>query len=288
MRSPRTWPALAWTATRNFYADNCLDRAAAVAYFSLLSLGPSLYLMTLATRRLFPGFLEPDGTAMTGARAFVPPAVVPLLDKLAGSLKLDGGLVVVALPGLVWVATSAFLSLELAVNVAFRTVAKRRFWLAQLKAFLGSLLAGTLLVISAAVSQAVAWVHRSRDAFGLPPLRGPVPSLSTAAHLVTTVGAFTLLYKILPRGRVRWRVAGAAATVAVVVWELARRIFGSLLERSPGFGLLSGSLSGIVAFLLWMYTAIALLLLGAELAAVLNGNRSDEHGDRSAGTHLIP
>jgi membrane protein len=288
VRSPRTWPALLGRAARNFYADSCLDRSAAVAYFSLLSLGPSIYLMSLVTRRLFPGFLAPDGTALTGARSFFPPAVVPMLEKLTESLKLDGTLVVVALPGLVWVASSAFLSLELAVNVAFRTVAKRRFWLARLKAFLGSLLAGAMLLVSAAVTQAVEWVNRSRDALGLAPMRGPVPGLSSLAHLATTFGAVALLYKILPRGRVRWRVAAASAAVSVVAWELARRVFGRLLESSPGFGLLSGSLSGIVSFLLWVYTAVAVVLLGAELAAVLNGNRSEEGGDRSAGVHPIP
>ncbi len=288
MRSPRAWPDLLGRAARNFYADNCLDRSAAVAYFSLLSLGPSIYLMTLASRRLFPGFLEPTGTAMTGARAFVPPFVVPVLDKLGGSLRLDGALVVVALPGLVWVATSAFLSLELAVNVAFRTVAKRRFWRARLKAFLGSALAGGMLLVSAAVTQAVEWIERSRGAVAGAPVRGFFPGLSAFAHLATTFGAVTLLYKILPRGRVRWRVAGAAAAVAVVAWEAARRIFGRLLASSPGFGLLSGSLSGIVSFLLWIYTAVAVVLLGAELAAVLNGNRSDEHGDRSARVPPIP
>ena len=34
-------------------------------------------------------------------------------------------------------------------------------------------------------------------------------------------------------------------------------------------------LAGIVAVLLWIYTSVAVTLLAAELAAVLNGNRED-------------
>ena len=74
-------------------------------------------------------------------------------------------------------------------------------------------------------------------------------------------------------------MAAPAAAFSVVALELGRRLFGRLLERSPAFGVLSGSVAGIVAFLLWIYTAVAVVLLGAELAAVLNGNRGE--GDRS-------
>jgi len=52
--------------------------------------------------------------------------------------------------------------------------------------------------------------------------------------------------------------------------EGARRLFGGLLLRSPAFGLLTGTLAGTVAFLLWVYTAVAIVLLGAEFAALVH------------------
>lgn len=273
MTSRNTWLLVPWRAARNFYADNCLDRAAAVAYFSLLSLAPSLYLLSLVMSWLLPDAAGTVDEAIRGAAAFLPPSIAPSVRLLAENVRIQEGLVVVALPGLLWMASSAFLSLELAVNVAFRTVERRRFWLARLKAFIGSALAGLLLLVSAALTQGLVWFERSRASLGLAPLTGAAPRLSALAHLGATFAAFALLYKILPRGRVRWRIAAASAGGCVVLWELARRLFGGLLERSPGFGLLTGSLAGVVAFLLWVYTASALLLFGAEVAAVLNGNR---------------
>jgi uncharacterized BrkB/YihY/UPF0761 family membrane protein len=86
--------------------------------------------------------------------------------------------------------------------------------------------------------------------------------------------AFAVLLKLLPRGRVRWGCTVPAAAVALVLWELARSTFGKILLQSPAFGLLTGALAGIVAFLVWIYTAVAICLFGAEIAAVLNGNRS--------------
>ena len=84
---------------------------------------------------------------------------------------------------------------------------------------------------------------------------------------------FSLFFKLLPRGKVRWPPTFAGAGLSVALWELARRLFGGFLLRSPSFGALNGTVAGIVAFLLWIYAAAAIILLGAELAAVLNGNR---------------
>jgi membrane protein len=273
------WPGILGAAARNFYKDDCLDRAAAVAYYSLLSLGPSLYLLSLVMRALLPDVAGAPGAAIRGAAAFVPPEVAPVVERLAESLRLDDSLVAVALPGLLWMATSAFLSLELAVNVAFRTVEQRRFWLARLKAFAGSALAGSMLLASAATSQALGWIQRSRGSMLF-------PGGATLIYGGVAFAAFTLLYKILPRGRVRWRIAAGASAACVILWEIARRVFGGLLAGSPGYGLLTGSLAGIVAFLLWVYTAVALLLFGAEVAAVLNGNRRVIRAEPAGGRGL--
>ena len=85
---------------------------------------------------------------------------------------------------------------------------------------------------------------------------------------------FPLFYKWLPRGKVAWSAAGRAAVVAVVLWEFARHFFGGLLASSPAFGLFSGALAGIVAVMGWVYVAVAVTIYGAEVAALLNGNRT--------------
>jgi membrane protein len=97
-----------------------------------------------------------------------------------------------------------------------------------------------------------------------------------------TFVVFTLFYKWLPRGKVAWSAAGRAAAVAVVLWDFARRFFGGLLASSPAFGLFSGALAGIVAVMGWVYVAVAVTIYGAEVAALLNGNRPAT-GARPAG-----
>ncbi len=84
-------------------------------------------------------------------------------------------------------------------------------------------------------------------------------------------------------GKVRWRAAGWGALLALALWEAARRFFGRVLVHSPALGLFSGALSGMVTVLLWVYAAVAIMLLGAEFAALRNERlESDETGGKSA------
>lgn len=273
MSGPRPhWPRNLWEAAKNFLDDRCLDQAANIAFYSLVSLGPSLYLLCLVLTRIL-GESEAKGATFTGAASFFPASVAATVIRLEESVALGQGLALVAIPGLLWTTSSAFASLEYAVNLAFRTTAARRFWRSRLKAFAGSLLAGTLLVASAALAQGATWIAHLDSGAGLGRLLDG-STTATASRLLVTFVAFGFLYKVLPRGRVSFRAAAASAAVSTVLWEGARRVFGLALDRSPGYGVLTGSLAGVVAFLLWVYTAAAVVLLGAEIAAVRNGNRS--------------
>ena len=267
---------LLWRALGRFSADHGANHAAAVAYFSLLSLPPLLWLTGRALAGIFPA---PDGTDGTDAilsavAPFLPLEIEPSLRALGGSLHQGGSLLAVAVPVLFWVASHAFSSLEIAVNVAFGTTPQRRFWLSRLKAFAG-LSGGVLLLGGTVVAGHVAtWLDGYYSATGAPRALSPGAHLaSSSALLAVAFVVFTLFYKWLPRGKVAWWAAVRAAAVAVVLWEVARQVFGGLLAKSPAFGLFSGALAGIVAVLGWVYVAVAVTIYGAEVAALLNGSR---------------
>jgi membrane protein len=265
--------AVLWRAFRNFLADRSLDHAAAIAYYSLLSLAPFLYIIGLLLRFLLPG-RDPTGEALSRASAFVPPELAPTVERLGRSLPSREGIAVVAIPAFLWVATTAFTALEGSVNVAFGTLPRRKYWLSKLKAFAGASGVTFLLLATLAANNAAAWLVRYRARLGLPPILGPgAARISYVVLLLAAFVTFATFYKLLPRGKVRWANASYAALVALLLWDIARRVFGSVLLHSPTFGLLTGTLAGIVAVLLWVYTAAAICLYGAEVAAILNGNR---------------
>jgi membrane protein len=266
---------LLWRALHRFTADHGPNHAAAVAYFSLLSMPPFLLLAGRTLARVFPGT---DGTdaILSAVAPFLPLEIAPALHSVGRSIRPGGALVAVAVPVLLWVASHAFSSLEVAVNVAFGTTPQRRFWLSRLKAFAG--LSGGVLLLGGSVvaGHAATWLDRYYTQTGAPPALSPrAHVISSLALIGVTYVVFTLFYKWLPSGRVGWSASGRAAAVAVVLWEGARHAFGGLLAGSPAFGLFSGALAGIVAILGWIYVAVAVTIYGAEVAALLNGTRAE-------------
>lgn len=266
---------LLWRALQRFSSDHGPNHAAAVAYFSLLSLPPFLLLAGRFLARVLPETYGTDAI-LSAVAPYLPLEIAPSLETLGRSLHQGGTLLAVAVPVLLWVASHAFSSLEVAINVAFGTTPQRRFWLSRLKAFAG-LSGGVLLLgVTVVAGHLASWLDGYYASTGAPSLLSPRAHLvSTAALLAMTFVVFTLFYKWLPRGKVSWLAAGRAAAVAVVLWEGARQIFGGLLARSPTFGFFSGALAGIVAVLGWIYVAVAVTIYGAEVAALLNGSRPE-------------
>lgn len=277
---------LAATAGSQFLRDHGFSHAAAVAYFSLLSLPPFLYLAVRVLERALPerGSGEASIAVLEG---FLPSVAVPVFRTLLEGLPQGDGLFWVAMPALLWAATTAFSAFELAVNVAFGSAHRRRFWLSRLKAFVAVSGIAILLAASTLWNQVMAVLM---SASGPEALVGTGPGaswLSSGAAFLAAYGGFVVLYKLLPRGRVSWSATAKAAIPAVILWEGARLVFGGLLRRSPVFGLLTGTLAGVVTLLLWVYVAVALALFGAEVAALLNGNRR-QGGATPTGDPYLP
>lgn len=262
-------------AALNFHHDNCINLSATVAFYSLLSLGPLIYLAGVVLQSVAGGS-QGLQLALDRMRAFAPAEAAAAFDRISTGMRTDETLVVLALPALLWVATTAFSALEQAVNVAFGTADRGGLWRARLKAIVilaaGWLLLGGMLLLRAGL----ALLKRHRELVSLPESgSGLARAGSYAGLLVVSFLIFVLFYKFLPRTRVSWRAASAGALLALPLWEGARRLFGGVLLHSPALGLLTGTLAGIVTFLLWIYTAVAVVLIGAELAALVNGSRAE-------------
>lgn len=261
-------------AVKHFRHDRALDLAAGVAFYALLSLGPVLYLIGATLSLLFDDRETGRTTTMSWIATFLPPEAVQAVERVMTSLRLEQGLVLLAAPALIWVGTTAISSLEKAVNVAFGSPPRRRIWYGRLKGFailaVGWLTLGTTVLVNMLLPR----LDGYRRALGLPEIAGGVARAgSYTLTLAMSFLVFLLFFKMLPRTRVSLRAAGPAALLCLVLWEAARHLFGSILLHSRAFGLLSGGVAGTVAFLLWIYTAVAIVLLGAEWAALVNGDR---------------
>jgi len=268
----RRWTLHLYRAVVQFFRDGCLDHAAAVAFYTLLSLGPAIYLAVVTLSRLFPS-AESAEQLIERVNEFLPPEAGEALLRVVKQMQAGDSLVLVALPAMIWVATYALASLELAINAIFGTVALRKAWHSRLKALaflgLGWMLMGASLLYATVLPH----LRKLLEWLGLPDPPGPVTAAGSALlFFLVRYLILVLIFKALPRCQVEWQAAAAGAILASLLLEGAHQLFGLVLLRSPAFGLLTGVLAGTVAFLLWIQISVGIVLLGAELVAQVNAD----------------
>ena len=79
---------------------------------------------------------------------------------------------------------------------------------------------------------------------------------------------FYALYKTLPNRRVRWQMAAIAALFAAGLFEVARSLFTIYVARFNPGSVYTGTLTAFVVFVVWVYYAAMLFILGGEVGQV--------------------
>ncbi len=80
---------------------------------------------------------------------------------------------------------------------------------------------------------------------------------------------FMILYRVLPGGKLPfWRQLPGAA-VAAVGWMVFSFVYSIYIDNFANYSYIYGSLTAVVLLMVWLYTCMAMLLMGAELNVFL-------------------
>ena len=270
--------------------------AASLAYYAAFALGPLLLLLggwlALALRNR-PELAEPYREALTDLTAQLlplqvdPEALVDASFALIVSQLGEGAFVRSALSVLVllWASSSFFASLQIALEMIFEVPSPRGFFrkravglllVVAVAVFVGfELLGGALLAGAAEV-----WT-RLRDlaaGFDVALPAAQLPAAFDVLRALSSTVVFALAFRYLPgRGSdlVGAVIGAVACTLSLHVMQ-AVLVAGFSLER---VNLVYGVVTGLVVWLLWLYAALWLFLMGAVLAAEVA--RARRHARRS-------
>jgi membrane protein len=128
----------------------------------------------------------------------------------------------------------------------------------------GPLLIGASLTLTSHLLRATDWVMTSVPALPL------ISSLFYAVmSIALTMGAFTLLYVVIPNRFVDWRDAAWGGLIAAVAFEIAKRLFAVFVARFPTYAVIYGTLAAIPIFLVWVYMSWLITLVCALIVAAL-------------------
>jgi YihY family inner membrane protein len=274
--SPRALWAFAGRVLRAFRAAQGLLLAGAVAYYALLSIVPLLILVVIALSHAVDRTLLLH-TLQRYLEWLVPGQSGALVAELAQFLAHREVLGWVLLGSMLFFSSLAFTVLENALSVIFhhRVVRRRHFAVSALLPYVYILCLGLgvlLVTLVAGVLQAL-----GREELEFLGFYWSLSGLSGAGlYLLGFAGEVFVIasvYLVMPVGPPRVRHAVIGAVVAALSWEITRHVllwyFATLSQISTVYG----SLTSAIAVLLSLELGATLLLLGAQVIALIEQER---------------
>ena len=273
----------------SFYDDQATHHAAALTYYALMSLFPTL-LLAVSLLGLLGEFPATYNAIVRHLRHVVPAITLAPLDAaVRAALKSKGtaatGLVIAILTALY--GTTGYLeAARRALNVVFeatrgRTFARRKLIDIASTFVLMALVLTTLLLMFAGGGVA-------REVFG-----GETASIWRIVRwpgaFASALLVFSYVYYVTPDVRqrgFRWILPGAL--VGVGQWLAASAAFSSYLANFKSFNVTYGSFAAAIILLVWLWLTNVALLFGAEVNAEIERAQEIAEGVPEAHTLDLP
>jgi membrane protein len=271
-----------------FIADEMSTYASALAYQMLFSLFPFiLFLIALIGFLHLPDFFS---WLRLQSELVLPPQALeqvnPVIDQLQQS---KGGLLSVGIVIALYTASAGVRLMMSAMNAAYDVVEGRPLW----KRFPLSIIytvgiAGMLLIAAALMvlgPQVMEWIAKQVG------LEYFIVTLWTIARwpviVILLMVAVALIYYVMPDVKQEFRFITPGSVLAVVVWIIASLGFGLYVKEFANYNAMYGSIGAIIVLLLYFYISAAVLLLGAEMNAVIEhmSRGGKDPGEKVAGEH---
>jgi membrane protein len=270
----RSWLWVAKTTFGEFFDDNAMVYAGAVAFYTALSFAPLLVVLLVAI----------NATLGPGAEAGLVDQLKQLMGEQAASIAeqvlteaeqptLRSWAGVISLAMLLFSSTTVFAQLQLALNVMWDVKGdySNGLWAFLRKRLLSLgmvLTIGFLLIVSlvaSAVIQAVIGGPGDDEGWTV------MAVVWLVVNLVASLAIFTLtfaaMFKYLPDAKVAWKDVWIGAAITAVLLTLGKWAIGTYLGVA-GVGSAYGAAGSLMVFLVWVYYSCVIVFLGAEFTQV--------------------
>ena len=288
----------AWTMLKetglDFTADNCLSRAASIAYFTIFSIGPVLIICIAIAGFVF-GQEAAQGAIVGQLQGLMgEEAAQTIQNALKGASNHKSGIIatVVGLVTLVLAATGVFGEMQSALNQIWRAkppsgltgMLKARAQSLGLVATFGFLLL-TSLVVSAGLSAAASLLHDI-----VPEINRLLQAATFLISLLILSVLFAAVYKILPDRQLTYKDVAVGAVATALMFTIGKTLIG-LYIGSSSVASSFGAAGALVVVLLWIYYSSVIFLFGAEFTkvyAIHHGSQAEFEGSAASASAAAP
>jgi membrane protein len=247
----------------NFVSDLKGERitvsAGHLAYVSLLSLVPVIMVFFLIISA-FPAFEAIRGEFESFIfDSFVPHAGDVVQSKLTEFVNNASGMGIAGIVSLIVVALLLISNIDKTFNHLWKTKVQRPLIYTIAIYWMVISLGPILIVLSIAASSYVTGLATFADDY--------TPGFGTAAlkfvPWISAIGAFLILYMIVPNRPVRAKYAFFGALLATCLFELTKKGFGIYISNATQYEIIYGALATVPILFFWVYLSWVVVLLGA-------------------------
>jgi membrane protein len=277
-----------------FYDDQMTHHAAALTYYSLMSLFPAA-LLGLSLLGLIGQYPETYNAIIDYLEEVAPQSVVDPIDRSLRTALQDKGTAATAFGISIVVAfygtTGALEAARRALNVVFEVENGRSF----LRRKAVDIVSTVVLMALVLVSLLLAFVggRFAEDLLGFIGLGETAAQLWNLLRWPAAVAVamliFALVYYVTPDVRqrsFRWLTPGAV--VGVLVWLIASYGLSTYVSRIADVGAIYGTFAAAIVLVGWLWLTNVALLFGAELNAEIEREKQLADGVPMAATPVRP
>lgn len=276
-------------AGKGFSEDECMKKGAALAYFTVFSIGPLILILTWALGFFYGSLLQGDIQAQTEVMdelaGLFGSDIANMLESTVSKISEDSNQsslgILIGVVMLIFTSTTIFIDIQKSINDIWKVKPKpKKGWVKMLvnRLVSFSMILGLafLLMVSLILSSAIGIVTNFLD--GYIPLSvaniNLIDWVNTGITFLVIATLFGCIYSVLPDAKVRFRdILGGAIFTALLF--MAGKWAISLYLSNNATASAFGAAGSIIILLSWVYYSAAILYFGAEFTreyAVMYGN----------------
>jgi membrane protein len=272
-----------------FYEDQGTHHAAALTYYALMSLFPTL-LLAVSLLGILGEYPSTYNSIVDHLRSVVPATTLAPLDTaVRAALKSKGTAAIglgVAIIAALYGATGYLEAARRALNVVFESSSSRSFVRRKLTDIASTFVLLALVITTLLLMFAGGGI--ADEALG-----GAAASAWRLARwpaaFASALLVFSLIYYVTPDVRHRaFRRITPGAVVGVAVWLAASAGFSTYLANFKSFNVTYGSFAAAIILLVWLWLTNVALFFGGEVNAEIERGREEDRGIPAAAAPKPP
>ena len=265
-----------------FFSNRLSTSAAAIAFYTMFALGP-IMIFSIAIAEPFVGKWMAEKAILEALGTVVASEHLKTIQRFAQEDLFKGGGVaaIIGAGVLVYTGSRIFVELDDSFDVIWRGNAPRQVHpvlasiRSRLLALLMMVILGVLLIAVIVTSVLLSAYNGVLESF---PVLGVWigPAISGFTHYGLLTVFFTLIYKWLPTGGVRWLYALLGGAVVAVLFAAGNRalvFYFQVTQLTSAFG----ATAGFAAIMVWMYWTALTILIGAQIGRSTRDVLMEDH-----------